>query len=54
MTAIGFLLLVVAIWLAWATKEPNDAPSQLLSWFAVIGLVLIIAGITKFLWSAMP
>lgn len=54
MTAIGFLLLVVSIWLAWATKEPDSGPSELLSWMAISGLVLIIAGITRFLWQAMP
>ena len=54
MTAIGFLLLVIAIWLSWATREPNGPPSELLSWTALAGLVLVIAGITRFLWQAMP
>lgn len=54
MTAIGFLLLVIALWLSWATKEPNGQPSEFLSWMAISGLVLVIAGITRFLWQAMP
>lgn len=54
MTAIGFVLIVVAVWLSWATRTPESGTSDALSWLALIGLLLVLAGITTFLWEAMP
>lgn len=53
MTALGFLLIVAAVWGSWAVK-PTPQSILWLGRMLLLGSVLVVAGIARWLWTTMP
>ena len=56
MTAIGFLLVVIAILLGWLDGfiDLPDRVAKAMGIIAVAGVVMFMAGVTVWIWRVMP
>jgi heme/copper-type cytochrome/quinol oxidase subunit 4 len=54
MTALGFILTVIAFAMALFESGKNREPFPGTAVMFVLGLVLMLLGVTVFLWKHMP
>ena len=55
MTAIGLVLIIVALWFIWMSDN-NTSGAIIVIEVAILwlGVLLVIAGVIKFVWQVMP
>ena len=55
MTAIGLVLIILALWFIWMSDNNTSGTTIVIEVATLwLGVLLVIAGVIKFVWQVMP